>query len=120
MDNHQNDRILLMDETEPWLLWVQDGERESDYESSEEGILLLVCMVCRAQCYNDEPCFCEPDKLPGDILLEAEARRKNDPDSPYTEEEEEAIANITAIPTDPRLYIPTKTESGHEVNLDDL
>lgn len=78
MDNHQNDRILLMDETEPWLLWVQDRENESS--------------VCHAQ-----TCLCE-----------AEVRRKNDPESPYT------------IPTDPRLYIPTKTESGHEINLDDL
>jgi hypothetical protein len=56
------DRVLLMDETEPWLLWVQDREKESDYESSEEGILLLECMICHAQCYNDEPCFCEPNK----------------------------------------------------------
>jgi hypothetical protein len=60
------------------------------------------------------------NKHSGDILLEAEVRRKNDPDSPYTEEEKEAIAMITAIPTDPRLYIPTKMEVLYEVNLDDL
>lgn len=53
-------RFLLMDETEPWLVWVQDREKESDCESSEEGIPPLECVVCHVQYYNDEPCLCEP------------------------------------------------------------
>lgn len=53
------DLILLMDETEPWLLLAEDREKESDCESSEEGILYLECMVCHAQCYND---LCEPNE----------------------------------------------------------
>lgn len=101
MDDELDDliaRVISMEGLEPWA-----GKQMDSNETAKR------------KKYN---------KLAVDILLEAEERRKNDPDTPYTEEEEEAIAEMDASYADPIMCIPSSELGvlfeGPEVNLDDL